>query len=181
MEDMDPGEFYASIVGAFIATLIACFFSLQILETEQLPVLLASTGASAVLIFAFPHAPVSQPWNLVGGHVICAFIGVSCYKLIPHILLGAGLAIPIAMVAMHFLRCMHPPGGATAITAIIGGPAVYELGYAFLIVPVFFNAIILLSIALSIGTFRKDNPFAPTNDANHFHNYDELPHHKKDL
>ncbi|MDG4555715.1 MAG: HPP family protein [Candidatus Competibacter sp.] len=159
MEKMNPTEFTASITGAFVGTLAASFFSFMILETEQLPVILASTGASAMLLFGFPHSPVSQPWNLVGGHVVSAVIGVGCHKLIPNALLASAIAIPAAMILMHLLRCMHPPGGATAITAIIGGEAVHKLGFAFVVVPVFINAIILLSVAMSVGTFRQKNPF----------------------
>ena len=159
MENMRRSEVVVSILGAFAGTLIASFFSSTLLEAEQMPMILASTGASAMLIFALPHAPVSQPWNLVGGHVVSALVGVSCYRLIPNEILASSLAIPIAMVLMHRLRCMHPPGGATAVTAVIGGAAVHELGYVFVIVPVFFNAIILLSIAMAAGTLRDNNPF----------------------
>ncbi len=156
---MTEKEFMISIIGAFIATLIASFFSNMILEAEDTHLILASTGASAILIFSLPFSPVSQPWNLVGGHLISAFVGVSCYLFVPNELLASSLSIPLAMLFMHHLRCMHPPGGATAITAVIGGANVHALGYAFVIIPVFVNAIILLSIAMAIATFRDENPF----------------------
>lgn len=156
---MRRSEVILSVLGAFVATLVASFFSSTLLEAEQLPMILASTGASAMLLFGLPLAPVSHPWNLVGGHLVSALVGVSCYKLFPNELFASSLAIPVAMLAMHALRCMHPPGGATAITAVIGGPNVHELGYAFVVVPVFINAIILLSIAMAVGTLRENNPF----------------------
>ncbi|MEN8167533.1 MAG: HPP family protein [Pseudomonadota bacterium] len=156
---MSEKEFIVSIVGAFIATLIASFFSNTILQAEDMPLILASTGASAILIFSLPFSPVSQPWNLLGGHLISAFVGVSCYLFVPNELVASSLSIPFAMLLMHYLRCMHPPGGATAITAVVGGANVHALGYAFMIIPVFFNAIILLSIAMAIATFREENPF----------------------
>lgn len=156
---MTEKEFMISIIGAFIGTLIASFFSNMILEAEDMPLILASTGASAILIFSLPFSPVSQPWNLVGGHLVSAFVGVSCYFLVPNELLASSMSIPLAMLFMHYLHCMHPPGGATAITAVIGGAHVHALGYAFVIIPVFVNAIILLSIAMAIATFRDENPF----------------------
>ena len=156
---MSEKEFIISIIGAFIGTLIASFFSNTILQAEDIPLILASTGASAILIFSLPFSPVSQPWNLVGGHLASAFVGVSCYLLIPNELFASSLSIPLAMLSMHYLRCMHPPGGATAITAVIGGTNVHALGYAFVFIPVFVNAIILLSIAMAIATFREENPF----------------------
>ncbi len=156
---MSEKEFVISIVGAFIATLFASFFSSKILEAEDIPLILASTGASAILLFSLPFSPVSQPWNLVGGHLVSAVVGVSCYYLVPHELVASSLSIPFSMLFMHHLRCMHPPGGATAITAVIGGANVHALGYAFVIIPVFINSIILLSIAMAIATFRDENPF----------------------
>mgnify|MGYP003384986101 FL=1 len=159
MKKMSNGEVYISILGAFFATLCASFFSFNILQADNHPMVLASTGASAMLIFAIPHSPVSQPWPLVGGHIISAFIGISAYYLIANPILASSAAIGMAMLAMHHTGSMHPPGGATAVTAVIGGNAVHELGYYFVVVPVFFNSIILLSIAMAVATFRKRNPF----------------------
>jgi len=159
MKIMSNKEVYISITGAFIATLCASFFSFNILQAENHPMILASTGASAMLIFAIPHSPVSQPWPLVGGHIISAFIGISAYYLIPNPILASSAAIGVAMLAMHHTGSMHPPGGATAVTAVIGGSTVHELGYYFVVVPVFFNSIILLSIAMAVATFRDKNPF----------------------
>ncbi len=156
---MTEKEFVISIMGAFIGTLIASFFSNTILEAEAMPLILASTGASAVLIFSLPFSPVSRPWNLVGGHLVSAFAGVSCYLLVPNDILASSISVPSAMLLMHLFRCMHPPGGATAITAVVGGANVHSLGYAFMVIPVFINAIILLSIAMAIATFREENPF----------------------
>jgi len=159
MKKMSNREVYISILGAFFATLCASFFSFNILQADNHPMVLASTGASAMLVFAIPHSPVSQPWPLVGGHIISAFIGVSAYYLIANPILASSAAIGMAMLAMHHTGSMHPPGGATAVTAVIGGSAVHELGYYFVVVPVFFNSIILLSIAMAVATFRKRNPF----------------------
>lgn len=161
---MSNGEVYISVIGAFIATLCASFFSNSILEADNMPMVLASTGASAMLIFGVPHSPVSQPWPIVGGHLISAFIGISAFYLIPNAVFASSAAIGVAMLAMHYTDSMHPPGGATAVTAVIGGSTVHELGYLFLLIPVFFNSIILLSIAMSIATFRDRNPFLIEND-----------------
>ena len=159
MKTMSNKEVHISIIGAFIATLLASFFSFSILEAEGTPMVLASTGASAMLIFGIPQSPVSQPWPVVGGHLISAFIGITAYYLIPNSIVASSVAIGLAMLAMHHTGSMHPPGGATAVTAVIGGASVHELGYYFIIVPVFFNSMILLSIAMAVATFRDKNPF----------------------
>ena len=159
MRTMPNKEVYVSIIGAFFATLCASFFSFSILQAENHPMILASTGASAMLIFGIPDSPVSKPWPLVGGHVISAFIVLSSYYLIPNPIIASSVAIGVAMLVMHHTGSMHPPGGATAVTAVIGGSTVHELGYYFVIVPVFFNSIILLSVAMAVATFRESNPF----------------------
>jgi CBS domain-containing membrane protein len=159
MHTMNRRETIVSVIGAFVSTLLATFFSDMILSAEGTHIILASTGATAILVFGMPHVQASQPWNIIGGHLVSAFVGVTCYLLIPIDILAASVAIPVAMYVMHSLRCMHPPGGATAITAVIGGESVHHLGYSFLIVPVFFNAIIVLSIAISVATFRDKNPY----------------------
>jgi len=159
MKTMSNKEVFISIIGAFIATMLASFFSNRILEADGMPMILASTGASAMLIFGIPNSPVSQPWPIVGGHIVSATIGISAYYLVPNPILASSIAIGLAMLFMHFSGCMHPPGGATAVTAVIGGASVHELGYYFIVVPVFFNSIILLSVAMAVATFREANPF----------------------
>jgi CBS domain-containing membrane protein len=148
-----------SVFGAFVATLLASFMSYTILEGEHIGMVLASTGASAMLIFALPYSPVSRPWNLVVGHQISALVGISCMLLVKNPVFSASLAIAVSMWLMHATHSLHPPGGATAVTAAIGSPQIESLGYYFLVVPVLLNAIILLSIAIAVGTLREQNPF----------------------
>jgi len=114
-------------------------------------VVIASMGASAVLLFAVPHGPLSQPWALGCGHLISAFIGVSCYQLIPDMYLAAPAAVGVSITIMYYLRCMHPPGGATALSAVISGPSVHELGYQFMVTPVLLNVVIIFSVALAFN------------------------------
>lgn len=110
--------------------------------------IIASMGSSAVLLFAVPHGPLSQPWSVFGGHLVSAIVGVTCVKLIPASMLAAAIAVALAIGAMHYLRCIHPPGGATALGAVLGGDAVHQLGYQFVITPVMLNAITILLVAL---------------------------------
>jgi len=159
MRSMSNKEVFISVIGAFVATLFASFFSNNILKADDMPMILASTGASAVLIFGIPHSPVSHPWPVVAGHVISAAIGVTAFKFVPQPIFASSFAVCLAMLAMHLSGSMHPPGGATAVTAVIGGSTVHDLGYYFVIVPVFFNSIILVSIAMAAASFRENNPF----------------------
>jgi CBS domain-containing membrane protein len=134
--------------GGFCGILGVYFVSEALLDAQGTAVIIASMGASAVLLFAVPHSALAQPWNVVGGHLISALIGVSCARFIPDILLAAALSVGCAIVAMHYLRCIHPPGGATALSAVIGGPMVHAMGYGYVLQPVLINAIVILGIAI---------------------------------
>ena len=140
-----------SAAGGFVGILLTMWVSLKYLGTQSAAMLVASMGASAVLLFAAPHSPLSQPWNLWGGHLVSALIGVSCALTIPNPLLSAPLAVGLAIGAMHYLRCIHPPGGATALTAVAGGASVHELGYHFVLTPVLLNVFILLITAVVVN------------------------------
>lgn len=140
-----------SAAGGFLGILLTLWASLHYLGTQGAVLLVASMGASAVLLFAVPHGALSQPWPLLGGHFISAVIGVACAQGISSPLIAAPLAVALAIAAMHYLRCIHPPGGATAITAVIGGTQVHALGYQFVLTPVLLNAAIMLLTALAVN------------------------------
>jgi len=137
-----------SFTGAFIGILFLAGISDYYLESPATPLMIASMGASAVLLFAAPHSPMAQPWAFVGGHLISALIGVTCYKLIPHAYLASAVAVATAILVMHMLRCLHPPGGATALTTVIGGQSVHALGYAYVLTPVALNVTVFLLVAM---------------------------------
>lgn len=110
--------------------------------------LIAPMGASSVLLFAVPASPLAQPWSIMGGNMIAAVIGVTCAKLVGEPILAAGLAAALAIGAMFIFRCIHPPSGAVALTAVLGGPAVHAMGYSFVLIPVGLNSLLLLLTAL---------------------------------
>ena len=134
--------------GGFCGILGVVFISDIVLDAKGAAMIIASMGASAVLLFAVPHSALAQPWNVIGGHLVSALIGISCAQFIPDILLAAAISVGIAIVAMHYLHCIHPPGGATALSAVIGGPAVYSMGYAYALQPVLINAMVIVTIAV---------------------------------
>ncbi|MDP2827633.1 MAG: HPP family protein [Sulfuricellaceae bacterium] len=137
-----------SALAAFAVIVLVALVSHHFLEPEHLPYLAASMGASTVLLLAAPHSPFSQPWPLLGGHLIAALIGITCAKFVPNIYLAAALAVSLTVLAMFYLRCIHPPGGGTALLVVIGGVKITELGYLFAFTPVLLNAALLLTVAL---------------------------------
>lgn len=109
--------------------------------------LIAPIGASAVLLFCLPASPLAQPWSVIGGNVMSALVGIGCFKLLGDSALTAPLAGALAIGAMFALRCLHPPGGAVALTAVLAGPAVHALGYRFALMPVALNCVLIVGAA----------------------------------
>jgi CBS-domain-containing membrane protein len=140
-----------SLLGGVICIPLLFAVSQLYVQADALVPIVASMGASAVLLFGVPHGALSQPWPLLGGHVVSAAVGVTCARLIGDPVLAAGLAVGLAIGAMHYLRCLHPPGGASALVAVIGGPAVHALGYQYVLTPVAINAVIMLVTALAFN------------------------------
>ncbi|KGT02925.1 CBS domain protein [Burkholderia pseudomallei] len=114
----------------------------------DVPLLVAPMGASAVLLFAVPASPLAQPWSLIGGNLVAATVGVACAQWIADPVLAASVAIAGAIGAMFALRCVHPPSGAVALTAVVGGPAVHALGFRFVAEPIALQSAALLGAAL---------------------------------
>jgi len=146
-------EKLVSALGAFIGIYLIFYTSTFFLQGASSYLIVASMGASAVLLFAVPHGPLSQPWSLIGGHLVSALIGVSCAKFIPDVFFAAPLAVGIAVGAMYYLHCIHPPGGATALSAVVGGYEVQQLGYQFILTPVLINVVTILSVAFVFNYF----------------------------
>lgn len=115
--------------------------------------MVTSMGASAVLLFAVPQGALSQPWALIGGHLLSAFVGVTCHEWFPHQIWTPALAVGLAVGVMHYARCIHPPGGATALAAVIGGPEIYQLDYWYLVFPILINVMSILLMALVFNAF----------------------------
>ncbi|MEE9492390.1 MAG: HPP family protein [Gammaproteobacteria bacterium] len=135
-------------IGAFLGILSIYLISIQFLDKTTAVYIIPSMGASAVLLFAAPHVPFSQPWNVFGGHLISAVIGVSCTLWIPNTIIAASAAVGIAVTVMYYTRCIHPPGGATALAAVIGSAKLHNLGYLYILYPVLLNTITILVIAI---------------------------------
>jgi CBS-domain-containing membrane protein len=142
-------EHWISATGG-VAGVIAVLWVAQVWPCGSGSVLfITSMAASAVLLFAAPHGALSQPWPVFGGHLVSAAIGVTCARWLgDDPTLAASLAVGLSIAAMYGLRCLHPPGGATALFAVLGGDGVHALGYGYLLSPVLLNIAILLAVAV---------------------------------
>jgi len=119
----------------------------------HMPLMIAPIGASAVLVFAAPASPMAQPWAVFAGSTVSALAGVAVAQLHAEPMLAAGLAVGAAICAMALLRCLHPPGGAVALSAVMGGPAILASGWSFALTPVAVESALLLIMAWSFHRF----------------------------
>ncbi|QNH51547.1 HPP family protein [Acinetobacter venetianus] len=109
---------------------------------------IAPMGASSVLLFAVPNSPLAQPWNVIIGNILAGVIGVTCTQLLADSTTAFSLAVGFAIFMMMTTDSLHPPSGAVAITAVLGGDAVHRLGFHFILYPVLLNSILLLLFAV---------------------------------
>lgn len=153
-------EHFWSFIGAFAGIGLIAFFQSQLLPQAENVFLIASFGASSVLVYGAIQSPLAQPRNLIGGHVISALIGVTVYKLLPDIIwLTAPLSVALSIVGMQMTKTLHPPGGATALIAVIGSEKIISLGYMYVICPVLTGSLILLFTALIFNNMTSSRRY----------------------
>lgn len=152
-------ERVVSALAAGIAIAAVIWASQQLAQSEHRPFVIASMGSSAVLLFAVFHSPLSQPWALVGGHLVSAALGVLCAQIVANPIAAAAAALGLAMLAMHWLRCLHPPAGATAVFAVIGGQPIQALGWGYVLSVVGANVAFLLLAALVLNNLLPDRRY----------------------
>jgi len=134
--------------GALLGLLITSFAA-HFLLGDNAMWLVAPIGASSVLLFCLPASPMAQPWAVIGGNVVSGLMGVACVQFFGPGPLAAALATPLAIAAMFALRCLHPPGGATALMMVIGGPAVHAMGYRLPLGPVLVDCVLIVLAAIA--------------------------------
>jgi CBS-domain-containing membrane protein len=149
-----------SWAGAFLGISAAALASRAWLEGMDLTLMVGSLGASAVLLYGAPRSPLAQPRNVLGGHVLSAIVGVACWKLLhPFPWLASALAVSTAIAVMHATRTLHPPGGASALIAVIGTREVHELGFLYVLVPCTVGPLLLLAVALVVNNIPRSRHY----------------------
>ena len=161
---VDKSDIFWTFLGGFFGIGIIGFINSKYFLLNDNLFLIGSFGASAVLVYGATNSPLAQPRNLVGGHVICALVGVTIHKLIPgEVWLSSALAVATSIVMMQITKTVHPPGGATALIANIGSEKVKALGYMYVFSPVLVGALILLVVALIFNNIPESrfSPYKP--------------------
>lgn len=153
-------EKFWSFLGSFIGIGLIAFWQSFLLKDSDSLFLIGSFGASSVLVFGLIQSPLAQPRNLIGGHLVSAFVGVSVQLIFPDIVwITAPLAVSLSIIAMQFTKTLHPPGGATALLAVIGSEKIKLLGYSYILFPVLSGALVLLLVALIFNNITPNRRY----------------------
>ena len=149
-----------SWIGAFLGIAAVAYCNFNLLSATDAIMIIGSFGASAVLIYGAIKSPLAQPRNLIGGHLFSALVGVASYQCFSSSLwLASALAVATAIAVMHATKTLHPPGGATALIAVIGSQRIHDLGYYYVLVPVGIGALIMLVVALAVNNIPRSRKY----------------------
>ncbi|KDN56351.1 HPP family protein [Flavobacterium seoulense] len=163
---IDYKEHFWSFLGSFVGIGLIAYSQSQQFSHQDVVYLIGSFGASSVLVYGIIQSPFSQPRNLIGGHLISALVGVSVNYLFPTIMyIAAPLAVSLSIVLMQITKTLHPPGGATALIAIIGTPKIKELGYWYVVSPVLTGVLILFLTALIFNNMTPSRKYPTSNSS----------------
>ena len=155
-EPLEKSNVIWSWIGSFLGILAISYFHRDILNDDDLTLVIGSFGASAVLVYGAVNSPLAQPRNLLGGHILSAIIGVISYKILHQdLIIASAFAVATSILVMQMTLTLHPPGGATALIAVIGSNQIHELGFLYVLFPVTSGAFILLIIAIIINNIPK--------------------------
>lgn len=157
---VSSSEILWSWIGAFLGIGLLGWLAAAELAQEERFMLIGSFGASAVLLYGAPKSPLAQPRNVLGGHILSAFVGVASYKLLAQEpWLASAIAVSTAIALMYITRTLHPPGGATALIAVIGGDKVHGLGFSYALAPVGVGASLMILVALLVNNLPRQRRY----------------------
>jgi CBS-domain-containing membrane protein len=145
-----------SWVSALVGISLVSWLHYGWFSSQDLILIVGSFGASAVLIYGAIKSPLAQPRNFLGGHLVSSFAGVLAWQLFSATpWFAAGFAVATAIGFMHLTRTVHPPGGATALIAVIGGEGIHRLGFGYMLLPVLSGALIMFVVAMVFNNIVK--------------------------
>jgi CBS domain-containing membrane protein len=156
---VDVKEHIWTFFGSFVGIGIIGFVHSMAFGVNDMLFLVGSFGASSVLIYGVINSPLAQPRNLIGGHVFSAIVGVTINLLVSELWLAAALAVSLSIVIMQITKTLHPPGGATALIAVIGSPKIKALGYLYVLSPILSGVFILFVVALIFNNITSHRSY----------------------
>ena len=157
---VSTSEIIWSWIGGFLGIAAVAWVNRLFLEGTDLSLMIGSFGATAVLIYGAIRSPLAQPRNLLGGHILSAIVGVTCWKLFhQYPWFAEAMAVSTAIALMHFTRTLHPPGAATSLIAVIGSEGIHKLGYLYVLIPSTLGPLIMLLVALLVNNIPESRRY----------------------
>lgn len=140
--------------GAFLGMAGVGWLSELTLESHSL-LMIGSFGATSVLLYAAPESPLAQPRNVLGGNVLSALVGVLSWQWLGDTWLAGAVAVSTAILVMQLTHTLHPPGGATALIAVIGSSELHSLGLSYALMPVGVACVLMLTVAILVNNLAR--------------------------
>ena len=165
-----------SVISCFGAIFLVAWVTQSFSLSTAYPIIVASMGPSAIMLFIIPNSPLAQPWPLVGGQLVSAIVGIWSAQIVTGTALASACAVGGSVLIMLVFRCLHPPGAATALTPVMAGDPITSLGYGFVLMPVGVNVAIMLILAIVINRWlrRYEYPTVPHQADDKQHKYNTL-------
>ena len=145
-------QLFRAWIGSLIGIALVAGVNQLLFPVDAAIMMIGSLGATTALLFGAPRSPFSQPRNLFGGHILSALVGVLCWNVLgSQVWLACAVAVATAVALMHFTRTMHPPGGATALIAVVGSAGIHQLGFMYVLTPAIVGPLVLFAVALVVN------------------------------
>ncbi|MFG0463324.1 HPP family protein [Pseudomonas putida] len=173
--NIPPKEWLRAGIGALLGLFLAGWLTSMAYGPSIALHLLGPLAASAVLVFAVHSGPLAQPWPVLGSYALAGAVGLAMREGFGPELWVAAAALGISILVMCLLRCLHPPGGGVAVSAVLADTGLTAMG-DHLLEPVLLNALILVSVAIAYNRLtgvRYPKGAVPRKDLHHTH--DPLP------
>jgi CBS-domain-containing membrane protein len=153
-------EVFWSWVGGFLGIAAVGLVGTYLLTGTNHLLMIGAFGSTAVLVYGAPRSPLAQPRNVLFGHIFSALVGVASYKLLHGVpWLADAVAVGSAIAVMHVTRTLHPPAGATALIAVVGGPEIHDLGFSYALAPAGLGAVILIVVGLLVNNIPSSRRY----------------------
>lgn len=149
-----PAEWSRAAIGMALGTLFSVWACSQVFGIEVAYHLIGPLGASAVLLFAVSSGALAQPWSIIGGYLCAGVVALLVAHVLGRTLGSACLAAGMALILMCWLRCLHPPAGAVALTMVLADPMTIAMDWKAL-EPVMLSAACLLLAALAYNNLTR--------------------------
>jgi CBS domain-containing membrane protein len=148
-----------SVFGVFAGLLLVLIISKYLGDLSGVNEwLMASLGASALLVFVLPQSPMAQPWAVIAGNTLSALVGISVIHFVDDLLMAMSFAASFSILGMFILRCLHPPAAAIALIVVLGN----VMHYQYAIFPVMIDSIVLVLVGAAYSNLTgKTYPNRP--------------------